>query len=769
MDDHELLQEYVQRQSEQAFAELVGRHVNLVYSTAARLAGEPHLAQDVAQAVFLQLARKAGSVRNGRALGSWLYRVTHAATVDALRSERRRRIREREAMSRSERNADAPAAWASVGPLLDEAMRRLKPAEMDAVVLRFFEGKSLREVGNALALSEDGAQKRVGRALEKMRVFFARRGVTATAAALTTVISTNSVQAAPAGLAEKVTASSLAGAGSAGVLGNWIGAWMAGMRESWMLTGAMVVLVGAWVGQWRQGEQLQQELAAVAPVAASGAGKNVAEKGMAATDGELSDAEIDAQIAAAVRLRGTGSDNYEDRLGEAGMPWVADWKAFVNDLKPKELQRVLAKVNAVAYPDIRSGMRVVVLRKWAQSSPAATMAYAQNLPDTQQDGEVLSQIAEVWVQRNFEEAFAWFNQLPAGELRNEVLQPICAKMAETDPVAAFDLLTGKGVKTNVNSMLMNYGIVYKNCTPDQLAELSERASQLDPAHRQDAMELLPLEWARIMKPEETLAWAQAHLTKPDELTQFLSSSEALGTLVSKDVKAAQAWVAGFPEGADRDAVQGLFYDIWAKADPDAYFAYAQTLPEGDERTAAIKRLTSNLGPEYTEYVDEGSLTVAEGYLKALPEGKAREEASSSMMDRLVIGSRPYANVAMLDKLPQDLRDVAVSKIACDLAGDGPNLDDPAAAEIWMKQLPEGKDRDAVLHAIVSRHASAYPADLAPYAASVSDATDRQALESKVATAWMKIDPEAATAWVEGTDLPDSAKEKFLGTSKPASP
>jgi len=87
----------------------------------------------------------------------------------------------------------------------------------------------------------------------------------------------------------------------------------------------------------------------------------------------------------------------------------------------------------------------------------------------------------------------------------------------------------------------------------------------------------------------------------------------------------------------------------------------------------------------------------------------------------------------------------------------------------MKQLPEGKDRDAVLHAIVSRHASAYPADLAPYAASVSDATDRQALESKVATAWMKIDPEAATAWVEGTDLPDSAKEKFLGTSKPASP
>jgi len=107
-----------------------------------------------------------------------------------------------------------------------------------------------------------------------------------------------------------------------------------------------------------------------------------------------------------------------------------------------------------------------------------------------------------------------------------------------------------------------------------------------------------------MKPEETLAWAQAHLTKPDELTQFLSSSEALGTLVSKDVKAAQAWVAGFPEGADRDAVQGLFYDIWAKADPDAYFAYAQTLPEGDERTAAIKRLTSNLGPEYTEYVDE---------------------------------------------------------------------------------------------------------------------------------------------------------------------
>jgi len=535
------------------------------------------------------------------------------------------------------------------------------------------------------------------------------------------------------------------------------------MKESWMLTGAMVLLAAAWVGQWRQGEQLGQELAAVAPVAANGAGKMQVVSGMAATGGELSDTEIDAQIAAAVRLRatGAGTDTYFDRLAYEQQPWFADWKEFVSDLKPKELQKVLAKVNAVEYPDIQAGMRVVVLQKWAQSSPAATMAYAQNLPDTQQDGETLGRIATIWVQRNFDEAFAWFNKQPAGEVRNEELEPICATLAETDPLAAFDLVTNKAVKTNVTSMMNDYGEVYKPCTPEQLVVLSDRASQLDATHRYDALVRLPEYWSSKMKPEETLAWAQAHLTKPEELREFVGPWGALSSLVGKDVKAAQAWVAGFPDGPAHDAAQGMYFDVWADVDPNGYFAYAQTLPDGDERTAAIKRLA------YHRVQEEGVAT-AESYLKALPEGKDRDAVAAAMVNGMVPNDDPYENFAEIQKLPADLHDAAVSRIACGLAN-GPNLDDPAAAEIWMNQLPAGNDRDAVLHAIVSRHASAYPADVAAYAASVSDATDRQALESKVATAWMKIDPDAAAAWVEGTDLPDSAKEKFLGTSKAASP
>jgi RNA polymerase sigma factor (sigma-70 family) len=249
MDDRSLLREYLERQSEQAFAELVARHVNLVYATALRVVGEAQTAQDVAQAVFIHLARKARRVRAGNALPGWLYRVTYRVAANALRTERRRREREIEALMRAELNSDSQRTWAALEPLLDEAVHRLSQTEQNAVVLRFFEGKSLREVGRALALSEDAVQKRISRAVEKLRTYFARRGLTASSAAIGAALLAHSAQTAPAGLAAGLANGSLAAASgtAAGALTGLIARVVLSKAKIAVVAGAGIAAVVAWV------------------------------------------------------------------------------------------------------------------------------------------------------------------------------------------------------------------------------------------------------------------------------------------------------------------------------------------------------------------------------------------------------------------------------------------------------------------------------------------------------------------------------------------
>jgi RNA polymerase sigma factor (sigma-70 family) len=216
-EDATLLRNYAESGSDRAFSALVDRHFNLVYATALRIAnGDAHLAQDVVQSVFADFASKARSLPRDLILGGWLYKHTCFVAAKAVRQEHRRRNRERKAFEMNSANEQADSIWSRVGPVLDEAMRRLDTSDRNALVLRFFEQKSFRTVGAVMGVSEEAARKRVDRALEKLRGFFAQRGLSFSAAVLSTALDSHAAAAAPMGLSSVVASAALAEAAKSG-------------------------------------------------------------------------------------------------------------------------------------------------------------------------------------------------------------------------------------------------------------------------------------------------------------------------------------------------------------------------------------------------------------------------------------------------------------------------------------------------------------------------------------------------------------------------
>src|SRR5439155_25368935 len=188
---------------------------DLVYSAALRqVNGDAHLAQEVTQTVFADLARKAESLSRRPLLTGWLYTSAHFAAAKVVRAERRRRAREQEAQTMRELLHD-PAAeldWDKLRPVLDEAMHKLKETDCEAILLRYFEQRQFAEIGARLGVGENTARMRVERALEKLHAHLVRRGITTSTALLSTAISVNAVQTAPVGLAAALTTVSLSGA-----------------------------------------------------------------------------------------------------------------------------------------------------------------------------------------------------------------------------------------------------------------------------------------------------------------------------------------------------------------------------------------------------------------------------------------------------------------------------------------------------------------------------------------------------------------------------
>ncbi len=214
MDDHALLQDYARRQSHDAFRHLVDRHLRMVYGTAHRIVRDVHLAEEVAQNVFTLLAKKAAEIVPPQVVAGWLYNSTRHLAMHCVRSEQRRREREETAAAMHMNQSEADPAW--VSEHLEEALSGLEASERDALVLRFLEERSLRQVGVELGVSEDAARMRVNRAVEQIRIVFQRRGTSVTAVGLAAVLPTVSSIPSTA-LAATVTATGMVAVSSLGV------------------------------------------------------------------------------------------------------------------------------------------------------------------------------------------------------------------------------------------------------------------------------------------------------------------------------------------------------------------------------------------------------------------------------------------------------------------------------------------------------------------------------------------------------------------------
>jgi len=258
--DLELLQNYADQNSEEAFAELVRRHLDLVYSAALRQVCSPQLAEEVAQSVCTDLARNAGKLKPDTILTAWLYQVTRRTAIDVVRKESRRQSREQIAVEMTNMNA-ASSDWTHVEPFLDEAMHTLDETDRAAVLLRYFENKSFRDVGQTLGTSDDAAQKRVSRAVERLREFLAKRGVTVGASGLVVVISANAVQAAPVGLTATISAAVLAGTAvhTLTVITATKAIAMTTLQKT-LVTATLAVVAGAGIYEARQASMLRTQV-----------------------------------------------------------------------------------------------------------------------------------------------------------------------------------------------------------------------------------------------------------------------------------------------------------------------------------------------------------------------------------------------------------------------------------------------------------------------------------------------------------------------------
>ena len=683
--DCELLRQYAEGGDEAAFAELVRRYVDLVYSAAWRqVGGDAHLAQDVAQGVFTELARQARKLCRHANIVGWIYTTTRFTANNLRRREHRRRLREQEAYAMQTTPSAPEPNWAVLQPMLDEAVCALSAADREAVLLRFFQNKQHGEIGSALGLSEDAARKRVDRALEKLRVHFTRRGVTVSTALLAAAITANSVQAAPATLAVTLTGGALTGVGQTGLIHSLL-------KIISMTTKTKAVLLA---------------MAAVAAMAAVPLA--LQQRELTRVQAELADARH-APTGAAVVHSAAAPKSLEERIA-----------AMDNILKLHSTRAEMARNLLDLFSNFKADDFLPLLDVYRKR------------PQSSLTGAALSLLLAVWATSHPADALAWVNANIHGANRHDYLNNVFQSWAAKDGHAAMVAINGLSDPAE-RAQMQNEALVFMSLNDPQGAFALLR--QL-PLSRQT-----PMSTASIFA-----AWALTDPTAAAAAALNLPASEAqLGAVptialiwAQQDSAAALAWAAALPAGKMRSTAVAEVVVATAQNDPATAATYLADLPNGANRNQLVANIASSWATTDPAAAIAWASTVAQGHVQ-----DQAVESILSQMDR----TDPAAAAAVLANITSaSVRDTALPQLAAIWAETDAQS---ALAWAQSLPVTESDARATAIQNVLKGWIQSDPVGAAAYVQNLSADSNFRAISDEVAKSWAQADPQAALKWVMG--------------------
>ena len=618
-EDRELLRDYVERASATAFDELVRRHLDHVFSAALRRVNGDHaLAKDVMQTVFIDFARKAGRIAPDVPPGGWLHRHTGFVASKMIDRERRCRGREKEAaaMNMIAHSSSNDPEWESTAPLLDAAMDALPASDRDAIVLRFFERKDFRSVGVALGMSDDSAQKKVSRAIEKLRKVLNRRGVASTGGALAGVLAARSVEAAPPSLAGEISAQSLAGAATSG--GTLAGA-LAGLDTAARIKAAVAAVglatAAAFAGPLFMPPRIPLPRVDTAPGPRGRAAEIVEREGpraQAPTPRPVSQPmDVAALVAAAAA---------EWRGGWETIAGTAKALGFLSRITPGQMPRALAITAELKDEPAQALLSRYLLSHWAESEPREAMAWARGDESNVHQVDVVQGILEAWAGRNPEAVMGWkrsATKVRPVRVSESVLGTVFRTMAKDDPEKALSRLVElpspnhrglalRGILDTVQTdadrekiTAMIAGIREDDIRIQARRAVIEKWARRDapaaaafvemaePAwERTRLMDSLGLTWLQS-DPASAAQWWVAHAPGPDTLVKIIN------VWAQQDPNAAGAWLGRRAPGPSSDAARMTFARQVADLDPESALRWAETVSEAGMREGTIDHVFAN--------------------------------------------------------------------------------------------------------------------------------------------------------------------------------
>jgi RNA polymerase sigma factor (sigma-70 family) len=805
--DADLLQQYVADGSEAAFEELVTRHVDLVFSAAMRLMdGDAQMAQDVMQMVFVDLARKSARLTHHSCLAGWLYTSVRYAASGLHRKNQRRQKYEWEARPMNDlSDPEASVDWTQLQPVLDEAMNSLGETDRHAVLLRYFERKTLAEVGRSLGTSESTARKRVERGVEKLRLLLKRRGITSTSVAFGTILTTQATVAAPTGSVAVLTSVSLVAAASTstGPLSSLLQFLPATAKQTAVIglvflagvTTPIVVHSNSWVGPKKS------VLSNNPPKAQGQPDGNSATAGVQpAADSPL------ARLAAFLRraderAKNASFDENELRFLVWSLPlgdYPAAWRlgdglnhAGIKTSLGQSILTCWAELDPISavtaaansHDGWRQGAPLLVLETWARQDPIAALAWVRRSAPPKAYAQALGQVLPAVAETEPQIALSALEEIPEGQSRRNVCLEVVRRWASHAPGAAAEYLMGLPRSGQRSQLIEFVASEWAKLDPPAALDWSENLgardreatlvnivsviAQISPERAASYLDHLNSPKLRWLIPSIVQNWAASDLRAAAEWTRSLWAKSDLaadaknGPLGLATYNLLQEWCKKEPglaaefaivlpdEAARKNGIQAVLAS-WSGRSWQAAQNWADHLPAGSEREAALKGLCQGLA--------KSDPAQAANFVASLPPGDTQSQAAIELASTWT-RKNPQAAAQWVASFPEgETRQRAAAGVMESWVHSGA---DAEVAANWLKQLPDGPTRDQAAQSFVGWAAFVQPELAASWVSAFKGESERNQQIENIARKWLERDPEAARKWLQTTSLPEEMKNQLI--------